>query len=644
MVDDTDFTPRLGKLRDARTGVSKRFRTRVRKAAKGLARKPTRSAFSGARIGRGNAASVQAIARARRLPPVRMRRVVVKVHIARARGVGGVAAFRRHLNYIQRDGVDREGRGGQLYGRDGAQIDGQEFAERSQDDRHQFRIIVSPEDAGEIGDLMTSTRRLMSEMERDLGTRLDWAAVDHHNTGHPHTHIVIRGRDVMGQDLVIARDYLMKGLRARAEEGLTVELGPRRDIEIARARFREVSLDRLTGLDRELSTLAVEGRIVLTAESGTRQRFSQSLLRQRLAHLEGLHLAAPTGQDVWQLKPNWERALNAMGRRGDIICALAAGVEPDKHLAKLRFFDERLGDAPALRGSVLQSGPEDELTDRRFLLVQDFAGTPWHVRVSGEHVPPEGAIVEVSRQGASPLRADRVVAEIAERSGGFYSDALHAEADPSASSAYRLAHKRRLEALRRAGIVTRSADGVWHIGDDYLQRAADFEAARGGGVNVRVRSWMAMEAQVKARAETWLDQVEYAAIGESETQLLEARRRRLAFLRQEGILRDGQDELNDEARRRLRQEELRRVAKGETGRSGRAHSVLETGKRFEGVFERTTNLGQGRMAFIGNEKAFVMVPWRADLERQRGQSLLIEARKRGIGWTMPGGRHRGQGR
>lgn len=39
-----------------------------------------------------------------------------------------------------------------------------------------------------------------------------------------------------------------------------------------------------------------------------------------------------------------------------------------------------------------------------------------------------------------------------------------------------------------------------------------------------------------------------------------------------------------------------------------------------------------------------MVQWRPELERQRGRSLVIEVRERGIGWTLSGGRQRGLGR
>ncbi len=153
-----------------------------------------------------------------------------------------------------------------------------------------------------------------------------------------------------------------------------------------------------------------------------------------------------------------------------------------------------------------------------------------------------------------------------------------------------------------------------------------------------------MEAQIEARAETWLDQVSPTEIGEGEKRLHEARLLRLGFLRREGLLVDEQDRLSEEVRRRMRLEELRRAAAGETNQSGRKYAALETGERFEGVFERTADLAQGRMAIIGNEKAFAMVPWRPDLERQRGRSLVIEAREHGISWTLPGGRQRGLGR
>ena len=72
--------------------------------------------------------------------------------------------------------------------------DGKAFLERGEGDRHQFRFIVSPDDAEELSDLKAFTRDLMGQAQADLGTRLDWVAVDHWNTGHPHLHVIVRGR------------------------------------------------------------------------------------------------------------------------------------------------------------------------------------------------------------------------------------------------------------------------------------------------------------------------------------------------------------------------------------------------------------------------------------------------------------------
>src|SRR3546814_5831761 len=123
-------------------------------------------------------------------------------------GGKGSGGARAHLSYIQRDGVTREGQPGTLYSADKDVVDGKTFLERSGGDRHQFRFIVSAENADQYQDLKPFMRRLMTQMEQDLGTKLDWVAVDHFNTGHPHTHVVLRGKNDRGTDLVIARDYI----------------------------------------------------------------------------------------------------------------------------------------------------------------------------------------------------------------------------------------------------------------------------------------------------------------------------------------------------------------------------------------------------------------------------------------------------
>src|SRR3546814_10751875 len=91
-------------------------------------------------------------------------------------------------------------------------------------------FIVSAEDGAEYPDLKPYIRRLMAQAEQDMGTKLDWVAVDHFNTERPHTHIVLRGIDDRGDNLIIAREYISHGLRERASELVTLDLGPRTEI------------------------------------------------------------------------------------------------------------------------------------------------------------------------------------------------------------------------------------------------------------------------------------------------------------------------------------------------------------------------------------------------------------------------------
>src|SRR3546814_2108727 len=78
-------------------------------------------------------------------------------------------------------------------------------------------------------------------MEADLGSRLDWVAVDHWNTDNPHVHLLVRGVADTGADLVISRDYISRGLRSRAEELVSIELGPRPEHDIRNALRKEIT-------------------------------------------------------------------------------------------------------------------------------------------------------------------------------------------------------------------------------------------------------------------------------------------------------------------------------------------------------------------------------------------------------------------
>ena len=148
-----------------------------------------------------------------------------------------------HLRYLERDGVDRDGQRGKAYSALENEADGKAFVERGRDDRHQLRFIVAPEGSNEMADLRSFARDLMRQVEKDLDTRLDWIAIDHYNTGHPHTHIIVRGVLEEGGVLNIAGDYIAHGIRYRASELVTLELGHQ-------SRAASCKQPRLSPLDR----------------------------------------------------------------------------------------------------------------------------------------------------------------------------------------------------------------------------------------------------------------------------------------------------------------------------------------------------------------------------------------------------------
>jgi hypothetical protein len=186
-----EVNPRLGRIRDARRARAERHATLVfRQAGKhGVGALRQRGHISPVTPKRGMGVGARAAAG---LIAPGSRRVIVKARYTRI-VAGDLGAARAHMKYIVRDGVTREGAPGRLYDANGDDADGSTFLDRSEKDPHQFRFVVSADEGARLADLKPFIRDLLAQMERDLDTKLDWVAVDHFNTGHPHTHIVIRG-------------------------------------------------------------------------------------------------------------------------------------------------------------------------------------------------------------------------------------------------------------------------------------------------------------------------------------------------------------------------------------------------------------------------------------------------------------------
>ncbi len=649
MSAEDEFRPKLGRIRSTGGRAAKRYLgklyARMEKARPGVFARRSSSRFSGARIGRGAGAAAGFAKRAHPFSKFRARRVAVKIRSVRL-SANGLAKAKAHLRYIQRDGAERDGTPGKLYGPARDSVDGEAFLEEGKTDRHQFRIILSPEEAGELQDLNRFTRDVMAAAERDLGTKLDWVAVNHHDTDHPHVHVVLRGRADDGKDLVIARNYITHGFRGRAEERATLELGERRDLEIARSRMREASQERFTSIDRELQGLSAGGVITFSEPRTVYDRFRSKLFMARLRTLEAMQLASRE-REGWRLSPDMEETLRGMGRRGDIIRSMENAVGDRLSLHNLRDFASDA--APArLIGRVAGSGAADDAHEKRFLAIDGADGNQWHVVIELKPgaMPPDGAIVELSKGAGVPKKSDLTIAAIATNNGGVYSNELHERADPRSTPEYRLAHKRRLEALRRAGIVEREADGSWRAPDDYLKRAADFERGR-AAANVRVLSWVSLEELREAPARTLLDSVLErrekcetvpAGFGDELRGALAARRRWL--IEQELAKEDGARLVIDAKRLALMEHEAVAAAGARLSKQlGKAFDQPVEGERLSGIYRRSVDLPAGRFAIVERSKEFSLVPWREALEMRRGLEVSGVIRRGGISWEF--GRTRG---
>jgi type IV secretory pathway VirD2 relaxase len=581
---EDEFEVRPGRIGDPGAGSLVRsggrkaqtLAAQVRRAAAkaGYTRRgPSRGRGTG-RSGRGRTAALRARFQSDG------RRVVIKARVVRHKGARFRAApLARHLAYLKRDGVTRDGRDAEMFDARSDQADGAAFAARCEDDRHHFRFIVSPEDADQMADLRAFTRELMGDVARDLETGLDWVAVDHWNTDNPHIHVLVRGRLADGQDLVIDKDYIREGMRWRAETRATLELGPRSEREIHAALDREVEADRWTSLDQRLQRMADETAGVVDLRPGgpALDPESRRLLLGRAAKLERLGLADRVGPAVWTLQPGLEPTLRDLSIRGDIIKTLHRAMGRGDRPVDLSGFALH-GAAPVdpVIGRLVERGLHDELEGTAYAVIAGTDGRTHHVRfddmdMTGDAKP--GAIVEVRAwqddKGQARLslatRSDLTLAQQVSASGATWLDR---------------------QLLAREPVVT------------------------GGGFGQDIRE--AMQVRVQHLAAEGL-----------------ARRQGQRFVFAKDLLTT------------LRDRELAEAAAAIGQRTGLAHQPSAAGEHVAGVYRERVTLASGRFAIIDDGLGFQLVPWRPALDPHLGRLVSGVIGPGGVDWSL--GRKRGLG-
>lgn len=578
MSDENDFRIRPGLIRSTRAQRARPFIAQALAAAQraggSVSRKGTIGPGHRSRFGQGQRAAVQA----NRVITSRSRGAVVKARVVRHAGRG--APLATHLNYLRREGVTRDGEKARLFGPAADDADAKAFADRCEEDRHHFRFIISPDDAVEMSDLKTFTHDLVGQMEKDLGTKLDWVAVDHWNTEHPHVHLIVRGVRDDGENLVISRDYIKEGMRDRARDLITLELGPRTDHEIRRTLERQIDAERWTSLDRQLARDGYRVGVVNFAPHPNRQPDEFHALKVgRLRKLESLGLADQVSPGQWIVSENAETTLRELGERGDIIKRIHRGLSErgiERSAASYVLAGESLDD-PVV-GRLVARGLDDELKGTAYAVVDGADGRTHHIKLpdldaAGDSAP--GSIVELRK----------------------FDDA---------------------QGRRRVALAVRSdlsiEQQITATGATWLDRQAiarEPVALGSGGFGAEVRE------ALDRRAEHLI------------AQGLAARQSRgVSFSRS----------LIETLRRR----ELDALGEKLASESGRPLTRASTGEYVSGTYRQRFALASGRFAMIDDGLGFQLVPWSPSLEKQLGRHVSGLARSDGgIDWSF--GRKRGLG-
>lgn len=654
---ENEFEPKLGRTKRDRVPRMRAVRIAVRRAThspRASGPKPKQPSVR-AHFAKGSKSRSRPVSASRR-------RVVVKIRYVSNVGVKG-GPFRAHVAYLAReaanrraqspavveeekaqdptrsvDYLSREGVAGEasipFYDRANVGVDARAVTAGWVDDPRHFRMIVSPEDGEALGDMKPFIRELMAGLEAKLGTRLEWLVVNHHDTAHPHTHVLIRGRRPDGKDLFIPSRIISYGIREHAQEIVTRVLGPRTELELARERFNQIDRKAVTSLDRELLAAAERGLITPARPD----------LAARLERLEGWGLSERrmTG---WRLASGLTSRLKAIAEHDKVERAVAKvrqGREPQLLLEADR-------SVPVL-GELVHLGPSDEFEDKFLAVVETGAGELRYARfekadnlaiLTGAQ---PGAMVEIRPNHPTIRPSDKAVAQVAARTGGVYSPEAHAELAPYVDRGVLAANVRRLEAMRRMGLVERLPNGEFKVGDNHLSTALAFEErlVRRAPFSARVVSYWSLGEQIDALGPTQLDRVlageATAPSGEGPVarNFQQALQQRRLFLIEQGWMGGNQQTLPQQALQRMAVLELSAEAKALSEELG-IHVLTYKAHRVAGVYARRIDLAQGRMALIIGDRQANLVPWRPALERFGGRQVEGVMRGKGLSWSLSRG-------
>ena len=669
--DENEFQIRIGRsARDARPAL-KQVRAAARRAppSKPKSSAPAAQSPVRAHFAKGSAS---------RARPVRVtqRRVVVKARFV-AHVAGQAKTLRAHVAYLGREGaarqnqpevgdqrepsrsqersseqhidatigyLSRERQGGdeRFYDQSRNSLDARDATQGWHADKRHFRLIISAEDGTDLGELRPFIRETMARLERHVGTRLQWLAVDHWDTDNPHTHVLVRGIRADGKDLIIPGKVLSVAIREDAQEIATRILGPRPALELQRMRDRDIGARAFTRLDREL--------IALDGPGGLGSSFRHTDLPRRLDTLSGWGLAAVGPDGSWRLASDLPAQLSQMADSDEVARIVARQGRAFTGMPVLAADVTRQES-----GRLVGLSHSDDGADNLIAIIENGRGELRYTRFREPGAlailedTPKGALIAFEPQEARIGPSDEAVARVARLNRGLYSADIHARMEANVPDGLVAANIRRLEAMRRAGLISRGRDGIFDIAPDHLDRVLTYERARlvRAPMAPRVQSYMTLTNQIAATGPTHLDRalagLEAApdGAGHLAREFEAALRQRRLFLIEQGWMGAADKRLSRQALEDMKAHELRTTAKVLAREVGMP-VTLGSGT-VSGVYTRRIDLAQGRVALIVGDRSSQLVPWRPALERFAGQNVIGVQRGRSISWSLQRGRGLGLG-
>ncbi len=667
--------PRMGQPKKENTR-SKSDLTRIKMLTRGFARNIGKKKYITERSssrGRGNRIAT---------PPKMAQRVIIKSRYLKMNNARSIGTSRAHINYITRDSVGIEG-GEAIAFNNEQSFDKNElnqFIARGANSPHQFRLIVSPENGNNL-DMQGFAKELINSMEGDLATKLDYVAVVHYDTNHPHIHFVINGKTDDNRELRISRNYLSNGIRARGSEIATHELGFRTEHELDISLEKEITAERFTSLDNKLLKLSEQAKVtehakIVELSSNKKiidlayipkrmdQRFlkNRGILLARLNELESLGLAWEKKAGVWELENDFKGKLQELSRENEIVKRIESHIQDLSENHKALILENNQPVEEKIIGKVVGKGIVNELYDSKYMVIEGINGNAYYAQLTrySEKEDKEAKLGDIvaldNRNTQTTGGAEHNAVNLSSKTGIYDINEHRVLIEAGIKKLpdgvtdienYLERHVKRMKHLESKGLITKVKENAWNIPKDLIKNIENqLNETRKLFMRVELESTLTLNEQINARGLTALDKQiarnGYKTISHPNSRGFQkefemAMEKRIEALKSLDLAyeKDNTIVINKDFAQKLIDIEITDAVSKISLKHGAyidfdkilISNLSEKTREFEGKLVEYVNLPSGKMAVVANFREFTLVPMEAGMSKLMGKEILLSSNK-----------------